>query len=135
MLPFLISYSPNYGAKFDDVTNRLGGVPRILRHNGVFRNPHNTRKVCLFVVLFIYLIFFFKDLSPLCTTERLAMLQNKFSNLYFIQMLHITASIMGDVYLNNEGEMWKYLPSETSVISFLGTTEFCSLLSHQLIKL
>lgn len=63
------------------------------------------------------------------------MLQNKFSNLYFIQMLHITASIMGDVYLNNEEEMWKYLPSETSVISFLGTTEFCWLPSHQLIKL
>lgn len=63
------------------------------------------------------------------------MLQNKFSNLYFIQMLHITTSIMGDVYLNNEEEMWKYLPPETSIISFLGTTEFCSLLSHQSIKL
>eukprot|EP00105_Crassostrea_gigas_P033630 XP_011457076.1 PREDICTED: sortilin isoform X2 [Crassostrea gigas] len=45
--PSKIFQSPNYGAKFDDVTNRLEGVPRILRHNGVFRNPHNTRKVYL----------------------------------------------------------------------------------------
>lgn len=45
--PSKIFQSPNYGATFNDVTNRLEGGPRILRHNGVFRNPHNTRKVYL----------------------------------------------------------------------------------------
>lgn len=45
-------------------------------------------------------------------------------------MLYIIVSIMGDVYLNNEEEMWKYLFLDILVISFLGIIEFCLLLSY-----